>query len=131
MALSLLFNVMAFGNRFRLWRIDADRVKIERAVRNALGLRLTPEEILRLHPSERHHSPEVRATLDAALLSLSELRKRCRKQSISMLVPMGQEMAYRYQEDQIEELLSALRNFVARFDANGDEPSSDEPLNPE
>ena len=32
---------------------------------------------------------------------------------------MGQEMAYRYQEDQIEEALAALRHFMARLGDHG------------
>jgi hypothetical protein len=115
MALSVLFNIMAFGHRFRLWRIDANRVRIDHAIREALGTRLTPQEIHDLEPQERHLTREVRASIDKALQDLRELRTRCRKQSVSMLVPMGQEMAYRYQEDQIEEALAAVRHFVSRL----------------
>jgi hypothetical protein len=111
----VLFNIMAFGHRFRLWRIDANRVRIDHAIREALGTRLTPQEIHDLEPQERHLTREVRASIDKALQDLRELRTRCRKQSVSMLVPMGQEMAYRYQEDQIEEALAAVRHFVSRL----------------
>ena len=45
------------------------------------------------------------------------LSKRVRKQSLSMLVPMGQEMAYRYQEQLVADLLDALRVFRGRLDA--------------
>ena len=34
-----------------------------------------------------------------------------------MLVPMGQEMAYRYQEEIIYQTLSVLRDFVRRTEA--------------
>ena len=60
--------------------------------------------------------PEARAQLDAAVIELTKLTERCRKQSLSMLVPMGQEMNYRYQEQLIAELLHALRQFRARLD---------------
>ena len=46
------------------------------------------------------------------LVTLSE---RCRRQSLSWLVPMGQEMAYRYQETLIADLLYALRAFRDRL----------------
>jgi hypothetical protein len=46
------------------------------------------------------------------LVTLSE---RCRQQSLSLLVPMGQEMAYRYQETLMAGLLYALRAFRERL----------------
>ena len=117
MAVSLLFNVMGIGHRFRLWRIDVHRVKADQTVRDLLGARLTPAEIEALEPQPEHAKPDVAPGIEAVLAALGELRTRCRKQSMSMLVPMGQEMAYRYQEDQIEELLTALRRFQARLAA--------------
>ena len=39
---------------------------------------------------------------------------RSRKQSLSVLVPMGQEMAYRYQEGVIYETIAVLRDFLRR-----------------
>jgi len=58
------------------------------------------------------------AGIDAALANLASLRDRCRKQSVSALVPMGQENAYRYQEDQIEEEITVLRRFRSRLAAS-------------
>ena len=46
----------------------------------------------------------------------SSWRSACRRQSLSMLVPMGQEMGYRYQEQLIADLLNVLRNFRAAID---------------
>jgi hypothetical protein len=115
MSLSLLFNLMGLGHRFRLWRIDAGRVRIDHAIRGHLGARLTPEEIQNMDPEEEHLDERLLASLDALHDDLDTLRERCRKQSLSMLVPMGQEMAYRYQEDQIEEAIVALRRFRERL----------------
>jgi len=42
---------------------------------------------------------------------LEALADRCRKQSLSIVVPMGGEMAYRYQERLVTDLLHALRAF--------------------
>ncbi len=127
MALSLLFNAMAFGHRFRLWRIDADRVKVDLAVRDALGMRFTVEEIHELEPTEQHRDEKTRGAIARALDDLGSLRLRCRRHSASMLVPMGQEMAYRYQEDQIEEALSALRCFAGRYDPAAARTENEQP----
>ena len=48
------------------------------------------------------------------LIYLEELSSRSRRYSLSMLVPMGQEMAYRYQEELIHQTLAALRTFQGR-----------------
>jgi hypothetical protein len=108
-AVSVLFSAMALWHRFRLWRIDADRVKIESDVPALFGHGVTVGEIADMTPEPRHATPAARAELDAVLLRLSALGERCRKQSLSVLVPMGQEMAYRYQETLIQDLLHALR----------------------
>ena len=42
------------------------------------------------------------------------LAAKSRKQSLSPLVPMGQEMGYRYQESLINDHLSVLRAFLDR-----------------
>ncbi len=116
-ALSLLFNVMGFGHRFRLWRIDTRRVKLDKAVRASLGNKLTFEEIHDLEPHAEHLDSKIAAQLQATLEELSELRRICRKHSLSMLVPMGQEMGYRFQEEKIEEAVTALRLFRTRQQA--------------
>jgi hypothetical protein len=46
---------------------------------------------------------------------LGTLADQCRRQSQSWLVPMGQEMAYRYQEGLMADLLYALRAFRDRL----------------
>ena len=43
--------------------------------------------------------------------TLEALYGRCRAQSLSMFVPMGGEMAYRYQESLMLDLLRALRGY--------------------
>lgn len=113
---SLLFNAMGIGNRFRLWRIDVSRVRLDQTIRDALGQRLTREEIDELEPADEHLEPRLVKTLDDVLEELAELRARCREHSQSMLVPMGQEMGYRFQEDQIEGTLAALRHFRNRLE---------------
>ena len=109
---------MGVGNRFRLWRIDVARVGLEARIADLLGGSYTPAEIAALVP---------RASLDRAALrgivaDLGVLKQRCRKASVSFLVPMGQEMAYRYQEETMNTLLGALRQLAGRFDARNQAP---------
>ena len=111
MGLSVLFNVMTFGHRFRLWRLDVARVRLESDIFRLFGPTTTLDDI-RAMPAP---DPETRgAILDglARLIpALEALGERCRRESLSLLVPMGQEMAYRYQEDLIHKALAVLREF--------------------
>jgi TRAP-type uncharacterized transport system substrate-binding protein len=112
---SLLFNGMALWHRFHLWRIDANRIRIERAIPPLFGPGVTVGEITEMAPSEKHRSPGARAQLDTIMEELATLSERSQRQSQSVLVPMGQEMAYRYQEALIADLLHALRAFRDRL----------------
>jgi hypothetical protein len=114
-ALSLLFSAMAGGHRFNLWRIDVHRVKIEREIPALFHPGVTLGEIADMQPDVRQASSEARARLDDLMLRLEALSERCRRQSLSILVPMGAEMFYRYQESLIAELLYALRLYRDRL----------------
>jgi hypothetical protein len=114
-ALSVLFSAMAIGHRFNLWRIDVHRVKIEREIPALFHRGVTLGEIADMPPDPRHDAADVRARLDALITRLEALAERCRRQSLSILVPMGAEMFYRYQESLIAELLYALRLYRERL----------------
>jgi hypothetical protein len=114
-ALSLLFSGMAFGHRFNLWRIDALRVRIEREIPVLFHPGVTLGEIAEKRPDASAHSAETRAVLDGLLARLDALAERCRRKSLSILVPMGEEMSYRYQETLIAELQYALRLYRDRL----------------
>jgi len=116
-AFSLFFGAQAVWHRFRLWRLDAGRVRIESNVAQIFAPGTTVAEIAATIPDQAQRTPEVRARIDAAVKELTELGERCRRQSLSMLVPMGQEMNYRYQERLMAELLHGLRQFRARLDS--------------
>ena len=60
---------------------------------------VTVSEIESMPPEPRHR--EAGRPRDAAktIDELGELAERCRRQSVSMLVPMGQEMGYRIRKD--------------------------------
>ncbi|RMH43580.1 MAG: hypothetical protein D6689_04770 [Deltaproteobacteria bacterium] len=117
MAVSVLFNAMAGVHRFRLWRVDAAREKATHPAREAIGRSLTPAEIATMPPTGAHRSAAVREAVDASIEALDRLRDRARRHRESMLVPMGQEWIYRYEEEQMELWLAALRAFRSRLDA--------------
>ncbi len=106
---SVLFNVMAFWHRFRLWRIDARRVELQGQVMRLFPAGLTSAEIATQVPGAAQPATETRNEVDRLLRELEELLTICREQSLSLLVPMGQEMSYRYQETLIVDLLRDLR----------------------
>jgi hypothetical protein len=110
-AFPVLFSAMALGHRFRLWRVDADRVKIERELPALFGQGVTLGRIAEIDADARHTAPEARAKLDDVMVRLAALAERCRRHSLSGLVPMGEEMSWRYQETLIHDLLHALRIF--------------------
>ena len=114
MGISLLFNAMAAGHRFRLWRIDDARVKLEAQVSRVFGRSTTVGDISRREPDEQLRSAASLAEIDALVTRFEALAERSRKESLSMLVPMGQEMGYRYQEGVIHDTIAALRAFRSR-----------------
>ena len=111
---SLLFGAMAVWHRFRLWRLDVARVNIERDIHALFGPGITVGEIAEIPVTDQHRTPEARAKLNELVERLQALSDRCRRHSLSLLVPMGHEMAYRYQETLISDLLFALRAFRER-----------------
>jgi hypothetical protein len=108
-AFSVLFSGMALWHRFRVWRVDADRVKIEREIAALFPAGATIDSIAETPLDARNLVPDARAQIDDLMLRLHALAERCRKQSLSVLVPMGAEIYYRYQETLIADLLRALR----------------------
>jgi hypothetical protein len=119
LGLSLLNNAMTWWHQFRLWRIDANRVRIEGTIPRLFGPGVTVGDIAAMPPQETHRTPEARAQLDSLMEQLAVLSTKSRRQSQSVLVPMGQEMAYRYQEALIADLLYALHAFRDRLGPKG------------
>ena len=114
--LSLLNTAMTWWHSFRLWRIDTLRVRIESALPSLFSARVTVGDIIEMPASAQHRTPEARAQLDTSIAQLTTLSERCRRYSLSLLVPMGQEFAYRYQEALMADLLHALRTFRDRLE---------------
>lgn len=116
-AFSVLFSGMALWHRFRLWRIDANRVKIERDVLALFGPDVTIDTLAGPPGDAVISDPPSRGEIEDVMRRLSALNELCRKQALSVLVPMGEEMQYRYQEMLIAELLRALRVYQKRSPA--------------
>ena len=102
------------AHRFRLWRIDANRVKLESEIPELFGAGTQSGRSprCRLIRGMRRRRPSQDRPLMARLAALAQ---RCRKQSLSVLVPMGEEMSYRYQETLISDLITALRLYRDRL----------------
>ena len=101
MAATALFNGMRGLSRFRLWRIDAAREKLEAEVQR---LRSEPASSQPLPAQDR--LADLRANI---LLRLTALRERCQRQVRSFVTPMGDEMFYRYQQSLIDHAIAALK----------------------
>ncbi|MCC6807529.1 MAG: hypothetical protein IT381_08900 [Deltaproteobacteria bacterium] len=115
-ALSILFNIMGFGNRFQLWRIDASRVKTDAQLMAVFGQSVTIGDIARMEPPKERRAEIVQGVRDV-MKELEVLAAKSRKQSLSILVPMGGELAYRYQESLMFESMTVLRAFLERCGA--------------
>jgi hypothetical protein len=117
LGLSVLFNVMGIANRFILWRIDAARVRSEQEIATCFGPTTTLGDISRMDPSGDLLEGRIRDEVDRVIGELEALAARSRKLSLTVLVPMGGEMAYRYQEQVIYETLAVLHAFRERWRA--------------
>jgi hypothetical protein len=108
---------MGVANRFVLWRIDAARVRAEQEISHCFGAGITLGDIERLSLGGDLLREAIGAEVSRVIAELDSLALRSRKLSLSVLVPMGGEMAYRYQEDRIHATLAVLRAFRERWQA--------------
>jgi TRAP transporter TAXI family solute receptor len=114
MAATVLFNGLKAFSRFRLWRIDAAREKLESALKELVDPGLTHAQI-RAAPAESVMAgPGRRSTAQGIMERLVELRARCQRQTSSLVTPMGDEMFYRYQQSLIDEATTTLGALLQR-----------------
>lgn len=113
--ISLLFNATVLWHRFRLWRIDAKRLKLKERLLDLFGHHFTIEEIMQLQPEPGEFSPRQKEMLDELIRDIQLLRPWIHKLSVSVIVPLGTELYYRQQERLVEDALQALRQFRARL----------------
>jgi TRAP-type uncharacterized transport system substrate-binding protein len=114
MALTVLFNALKGFSRFRLWRIDATREKLETGLKELVNPGLTHAQLRAVPAEEAMASPERRAAAQAIMDRLAELRARCQRQTSSLVTPMGDEMFYRYQQSLIDEATTTLGALLQR-----------------
>lgn len=114
MAVSLFFNLAGFLNNQRLALIDINRVALENDIAILFGDRVSNEEI-------RHFSPQLAGReiktqdLDKLIAAYKRHLNKCRRQSLSVFSPMGEEMGYRDQEIIMTATLDALRDLRDRL----------------
>jgi hypothetical protein len=116
---SLLLNAMTLWHRFRLWRIDHQRIHLEDRALAFFGRNHTIMEISLLTPKPGDFDGERRRMLDVLIDETQTLRQRIRRYSVAMIVPMGSEMYYRSQESLVDGQLQALRRFRDRLNRLG------------
>ena len=122
MAVTVLFNSLRAFSRFRLWRLDAAREKLEAALKELVGPGLTHAQ-MRAVPAERVlGEPDKRATAHAILEQLQKLRVRCQRQTSSLVTPMGDEIYYRYQQSMIDEAITTLATLFQRAPSAANPP---------
>lgn len=114
MAVTILFNMLRGYSRFRLWRIDAAREKIETALKQLVDPAFTHAQMRAVPGEQVMTSPERRAAAQALMERLHALRARCQRQTNSFVTPMGDEIYYRYQQALIDEAATTLAALLER-----------------
>jgi TRAP-type uncharacterized transport system substrate-binding protein len=114
MAATVLFNGLRVLSRYRLWRIDAAREKLESALKGLVDPKLTHAQIRELSAEDLIEGSEKRAAARAIMDRLVELRARCQRQTKSFVTPMGDEMFYRYQQGLIDEATTTVGALLQR-----------------
>jgi hypothetical protein len=116
MATTVLFNMMTGYSRFRLWRIDAAREKIETRLRELFETASTHRQMRAVPVGRLMREPEKRAAAEGMLERLRSLRAHCQRQANSLVTPMGDEMFYRYQQFLIDEATTTVTHLLGRAD---------------
>jgi hypothetical protein len=113
MAATALFNALKGLSRFRLWRIDAEREKLEAEVRQIAGDVVSYAPAPDLSARELTVDQEWRATARDILDRLAKLRNRCQHHAKAFSTPMGDEMLFRYQQSLIDHTTVILKTLVS------------------
>ncbi len=114
MAISLFFNFAGFLNNQRLAMIDLNRVALENDIILLFGKRVSNEEI-RCFPINDQQTQITPEKLNQLIARYNHHLERCRRQSLSVLSPMGEEMGYRDQEIIMTATLDALNSLLERL----------------
>lgn len=112
MAVTIAFKAMKALSRFRLWRIDASREKLEGRLQELVGSNVDRAKQASLPAGV--FAERSREKVEQIGVDLAALRTRCQRQVGSMVTPMGDEMFYRYQEFRIDEALEMVASLLGR-----------------
>ncbi len=123
MAVTILFNASNTYHRFRLWRIDAAREKLEICLKELAPPGLTHAQMRAVAAERVMEAPEKRAAAQVILKRLEELRARCQRHTGSFFTPMGAEMFYRYQESLIDDAATTVSGLLQCPDQRRNESS--------
>jgi TRAP-type uncharacterized transport system substrate-binding protein len=121
MAVSLFFNLAGFVNNLRLALIDLNRVALEHKVTVLFGRSVSNEEIRHFEPQISRRKIDL-VELDKLIEAYEGHMRTCRRQSLSVFSPMGEEMGYRDQEVLMTLTLDALRELRQRLDGVTENP---------
>ena len=115
MAATIIFNGLKGFSRFRLWRIDAARERLEKRLKELTDPKLTHAQI-RAFPGggDLLAGPDACAVARSTRDQFVQLRARCQRYASSIVTPMGDEMFYRYQESLIDEAMTTLALLLER-----------------
>lgn len=114
MAVSLFFNLAGFINNQRLALIDLNRVALENDMSLLFGDHLSNDEIHHFDPQTAGRAVEL-GRLDQLIAAYKRHLEKCRRQSLSIFSPLGEEMGYRDQEIIMTATLDALRDLRDRL----------------
>jgi hypothetical protein len=114
MAVSLFFNLAGFVNSQRLALIDLNRVALENDLGLLFGQHLSNEEIRLFDPAKAGRDLNT-GKLEKVIAGYRRHLDKCRRQSLSILSPLGEEMGYRDQEIIMTATLDALRELRQRL----------------
>lgn len=115
MAVSLFFNLAGSINRNRLAVIDLTRVALENDLALLFGGHLSNDEIRHFDPVAAGRAIDPQR-LDKLIQAYNRHLEKCRRQSLSVLSPLGEEMGYRDQEIIMTATLDALKQFRAQLE---------------
>ena len=124
MAATILFNALKGFSRFRLWRIDAMRERLERRLKELTDPELTHAQIRAFPGGDLLTGPGACAAAQNIRDQLVQLRVRCQHHASSIVTPMGDEMFYRYQESLIDEATTTLALLLQRSAGAANPPAA-------
>jgi TRAP transporter TAXI family solute receptor len=123
MAVTVLFNALRGFSRFRLWRIDAAREKLETALSELVERGNTHAQMQAVPAGRAARIGDAGVAAQEIMARLVELRARCQRQTSSLVTPMGDEMFYRYQQFRIDEATATLGEWLRKRTVQGSLPT--------